>query len=72
MSNRRRLRPPVTVTRFAAAYACTDCTGRAGRLRLDAAGVWHLTVEHDDGCPVLAGVTSPSSAALKALGGDCG
>ena len=38
---------------FARAYHCPDCSSTT-RLELDAFGVHHLTVVHDDTCPWLA------------------
>jgi hypothetical protein len=39
MSNRRKLNPPDAISRFASAYRCFDCTGRAERMVLDNAGI---------------------------------
>lgn len=38
---------------FARAYRCPDCTART-RLDVDAFGVHHLTVIHEDTCPWLS------------------
>lgn len=67
MSNRRKLQPPPNVARYAAAYRCTDCTGRAGKIWRDHAGVWHVAIQHDDGCPVLTGRVSPAAADVAAV-----
>jgi hypothetical protein len=72
MSNRRRLRPPDSVTRYAKAYRCADCTSDVGRVGRDSLGIWHVEIKHDDSCPVLTGVTdsfADAVAAARGLGG---
>ena len=67
MSNRRKLRPPSNVARYARAYRCTDCTGRAGKIWRDRYGIWHVAIAHDDECPVLGGRVSPAAADVAAV-----
>ena len=38
---------------FARAYRCPRCNAST-QLEVDASGVYHLTVMHDDGCPWLS------------------
>lgn len=45
------------VTALAAGFTCPDCHSNHGRTWVDEDGITHVTVEHDDGCPYLRGVT---------------
>lgn len=72
MSNRRRLTPPASVSRYAAAYRCSDCSSVIGQTYLDAVGVWHVQIKHDETCPVLTGTTDPFRDALAAAVGLAG
>lgn len=66
MSNRIRLTPPPQVQVYASAYRCHDCTAEVGRPTLDADGVWHITIAHDEWCPVLTGRVNPRAAGVEA------
>jgi hypothetical protein len=57
MSNRRKLKPPVTVQAFADEFECPDCDSYTDGPELDEYGIWHLTMRHDDGCPWYRGIT---------------
>ena len=67
MSNRRRLRPPATITAAARAYQCGHCQSLTGKPRQDPDGVWHLDVRHDNTCPVINGTVSHAPAGRRAL-----
>jgi len=53
----KRARPDTRAVGVATAYQCPDCDSRS-RLEVDALGVHHLHVYHDDTCPRLNGITS--------------
>jgi hypothetical protein len=53
----KRAQPDTRAVSVATAYQCPDCDSRS-RLEVDASGVHHLHVYHDDTCPRLNGVTS--------------
>jgi len=52
----------------AALYACGRCNSETST-RTDEAGIVHLAVHHDDGCPVLTGVLSSTPDVMRALVG---
>lgn len=60
-------KPPANALAYAAAYQCGDCNSDT-ELVPDplAPGVWKLNIYHDDGCPVLKGHVSLSSAGASA------
>ncbi|MER5211954.1 hypothetical protein ABT063_15575 [Streptomyces sp. NPDC002838] len=51
---------------LAAAYQCGHCQSETST-RTDEAGIVHLVVHHDDGCPVLTGVLSALPDAVRAV-----
>jgi hypothetical protein len=53
---------------LAAAYRCGHCRSETG-MRTDEAGVVHVTVHHDDGCPVLVGALPSTPDVVRALVG---
>jgi hypothetical protein len=65
VSNRRRLRPPITVTAAAHAYRCGHCPSVTGKPHLDGDGIWHLPIHHNATCPVLSGAVSPVPAGIR-------
>lgn len=59
--------PPASVVAYAAAYRCHDCTGVAATVWMDRQGIWHVSIEHDDECPILTGQVTPVAAAAAAV-----
>lgn len=53
--------------RIADAYECGHCRSEV-TLSRDAFGIHHLSVAHDDGCPVLTGALDALPDWLRALG----
>jgi hypothetical protein len=54
------------INRIIANYACGHCNSITSP-RTDAEGTRHLTIEHDDGCPVLSGALSSIPDTVRAL-----
>jgi hypothetical protein len=67
MSNRRKLRPPATVTATARAYQCGHCHADTGRPHQDRDGIWRVSIHHDETCPVRTGTVSAAPAAIRAV-----
>jgi hypothetical protein len=53
---------------IAAAYRCGHCHADTGTFT-DEAGIVHISVHHDDGCPVLTGVVSSVPDVARAVAG---
>lgn len=51
---------------IAAAYQCGHCNSETST-RTDAAGIVHVVVHHDDGCPVLVGALPSAPDVVRAL-----
>jgi hypothetical protein len=68
VSNRRKIRPtpPPGIRAYQRVYRCTDCPGRADRLRRDRHGIWHVDIVHEPSCPVLTGRVSRAGAGIAA------
>ncbi|MFB6567367.1 hypothetical protein [Streptomyces noursei] len=58
---------PDSVRALAAAYTCGHCNSNTARLAQAEDGMWHIGIEHDDGCPVLNGTVSDIHDTLRAL-----
>ncbi|MGW6456654.1 hypothetical protein ACWF94_12150 [Streptomyces sp. NPDC055078] len=55
------------IARMVSNYECGHCTGRVESLTTDEkTGILHAFIEHDDGCPVLAGTLSPIPDTFRA------
>jgi hypothetical protein len=53
---------------LAAAYCCGHCNSETD-LNTDEAGIVHVVVHHDDGCPVLTGALPSTPDVVRALAG---
>jgi hypothetical protein len=65
---RRQQRPgiPREIKGFMGSYKCGHCHSRVAGVRRDASGVYHMTISHDNGCPVLGGVLSSLHDSIRA------
>ena len=59
--------PPPSLSAISAAYRCGHCASDPPNLVQDEHGAWHLSIPHDDGCPVLTGQLSALPDALRAF-----
>lgn len=55
----------IPAAQLAATYQCGHCISEASTYT-DDNGIEHIAVQHDDGCPVLAGALSALPDALRA------
>ncbi len=61
--------PPV-VAALADAYKCGHCDSDPAIPWLDELGCWHLSIPHDNGCPVRRGIISDLPDVMRAAGAD--
>jgi hypothetical protein len=47
-------------------YKCGHCHSRVAGVTRDSTGVYHMTVTHDEGCPVLGGVLTSLHDSIRA------
>lgn len=59
--------PPSNVAALAAAYTCGHCNSNPAELAQDQYGLWHLTIAHDEGCPVITGAVSNIPDTFRAI-----
>lgn len=58
--------PPRALKEYAANYRCSHCNSRVSGLSRDALGIYHLSISHDDSCPVLRGTLTDMPDAIRA------
>ena len=59
--------PPAGALSLAANYQCGHCNSNPATLTQDEYGIWHVSIAHDDGCPVLLGTLSALPDTFRAL-----
>lgn len=58
--------PPKAVKDYAKSYKCSHCRSHVAGVFRDARGLYHMSVSHDDTCPVLRGTLTDMHDAIRA------